>query len=39
MKEIDIIICLKERNKNQKNIKKVIMKLRSLNVVTNKRDF
>ena len=39
MKEIDIIICLKERNKNQKNIKKVIMKLRSLNVVTNKIDF
>ena len=39
MKEIDIIICLKEINKNQKNIKKVIMKLRSLNVVTNKIDF
>ena len=27
MEEIDIIICLKKKNKNSKNIKKIIVKL------------
>ena len=29
MEETDIIICLKKRNKNEKNIKKIIARLKS----------
>ena len=35
MEETDILICLNKRNKNLKNIKTIIVRLRSLNLVIN----
>ena len=34
--KIDISICLEKRNKNRKNIKKIIARLKSLNIIMNK---
>ena len=39
MGKIDTIICLKKRNKNQKNTKKIIVKQKSLNVKTEYKSF
>ena len=36
MGKIDIIVCLKKRNKDQKNIKKTITRQNSLNIIMNK---
>ena len=36
MGKIDIIVCLKKRNKDQKNIKKIITRQNSLNIIMNK---
>ena len=36
MEKTDIIICLKKRNKNSKNIKKFIARQKSLNIIMNK---
>ena len=36
MVEIDIITCLKKRNKDLKNIKKFIARLKRLNIIMNK---
>ena len=33
---IDIVICLKKRNKDQKNIKKIIARQKCLNIIMNK---
>ena len=34
--KIDITICLKKRNKDYKNIKKIIVRRKSLNILINK---
>ena len=39
MEEIDIIICLKKRNKKKKNIKNIFVRLKSLNLIINKLVF
>ena len=39
MKEIGIIICLKKKTKIKRISKKIIVRLRSLNLVANKIDF
>ena len=36
MEKADTIICLKKRKKDQKNIKKIIVRLKSLNIIINK---
>ena len=36
MGKIDIIICLKKRNKDQENIKRIIARQKGLNIITNK---
>ena len=36
MEKIDIMICLKKRNKNQKNSKKITVRLKILNLIINK---
>ena len=36
MGKIDIIICLKKRNKDYENIKRIITRQKSLNIITNK---
>ena len=36
MEKTDIIICLKKRNKDYKNIKKITMRLKSLSIIINK---
>ena len=35
----DSIMCLKKKNKDQKNIKKINVKLKGLNIAVNKRVF
>ena len=35
MEKTDTAICLKKRNKDQKNIKKIIVRLKSLNIIMN----
>ena len=35
MEKTDIIICLKKKHKNQKNIKKIIVRLKSLDLIIN----
>ena len=39
MEKTDSIICLKKKNKDQKNIKKINVKLKGLNIAVNKRVF
>ena len=39
MEKTDSIICLKKKNKDQKNIKKINVKLKGLNIAINKRVF
>ena len=36
MKKMDTTICLKKRNKDEKKIKKIIARLKSLSVIMNK---
>ena len=36
MEKTDSIICLKKKNKDQKNIKKIDVKLKGLNIAINK---
>ena len=36
MEKTDSIICLKKKNKDQKNIKKINVKLKGLNIAINK---
>ena len=36
MEKTDTAICLKKKNKDQKNIKKIILRLKSLNIIMNK---
>ena len=36
MEKTDTAISLKKKNKNKKNIKKIITRLKSLNVIMNK---
>ena len=38
MEKTDIIICLKKRNKKEKNIKKMIAEQKSLNIIMNNYD-
>ena len=35
-RKTDIIVCLRKRNKNQKNIKKIIAWEKSINIIMNK---
>ena len=37
MEEINIVICLKDRNKDQKNIKKITVRLKSTNIIINNK--
>ena len=39
MGKIHIAVCLKKKNKNQKNIKKIIVRQKSLNIIVNKIAF
>ena len=39
MEKTDTAICLKKKNKDQKNIKKIILRLKSLNIIMNKTVF
>ena len=39
MGKTDIAICLKRRKKDQKNIKKIIARQKSVNIIMNKQDF
>ena len=39
MEKTDSIMCLKKKNKDQKNIKKINVKLKGLNIAVNKRVF
>ena len=36
MEKTDVSICLKKRKKGQKNIKKIIMRQKNLNITMNK---
>ena len=36
MEKTDSIMCLKKKNKDQKNIKKINVKLKGLNIAINK---
>ena len=35
MEKTNTIVCMKKRNKNEKNIKKIIGRLKSLNIIMN----
>ena len=39
MEKTDITICLKKKNKDWKNIKKITSKLKRLNIIINKNSF
>ena len=39
MEKTDTTICLKKKNKNSKNMKKIIARLKSLNTIMNKAAF
>ena len=37
MEETNIVICLKDRNKDQKNIKKITVRLKTTNIIINNK--